>query len=123
MTKREAFLVEENMQLQRELVAAKQYNDLFRKCTRRALDLWLEKHPDTKMFPDTAKNLCWLAEENERLQEALRPYASPDNWFQAREAKGRYSGDGEEYERDVYVGHAIDEQAYTGARRALEGKE
>jgi hypothetical protein len=58
----------ENERLRGELEEAKQYNDLFRRCTRRALLLWREKHPDSKIWPDTAKNLCWLAEKNERLR-------------------------------------------------------
>ena len=56
-------LRDENIQLRLNLTECQQRNDLFKKCTARALTLWQEKHPGRKMWPDTAKNLLWLAEE------------------------------------------------------------
>jgi hypothetical protein len=65
--------------------------ELFMKCLDRAQVLWQEAHPESKLvWPDGAKNIVWLLEQNEALTAKVaaeyearlkgRVVVEPDAW-------------------------------------------
>lgn len=55
----------------REAADLQARNDLFAKCLRRANKLWKEAHPESRMWPDGAKNIVWLLEQLETYRAAF----------------------------------------------------